>query len=546
MDLPADRIAASVRHLHDAVSAVLARDIGQHVRRVLGALPQAPAIADDAPDALDELEDRSQRAYNVANLARDVRNAAPAYQVERLGHDILGLHAALSGYPCGGLARDSAAVSNAVHQYRFHGNDVIGLLHRLDEQPPQPPPDAQPPLVLPNAPQGPLAAPPVFPNVPQAPLPGPAAQPPPAALPVFPIAPQGPVAPPAAPPAAAPAVLPPPAALPVFPNAPQGPVVPPPAAALPVLPNAPQGPLGPPPGPPPGPPAVLPAAIVGGWDDIDALARRLLGLQNPLNSAFTRRLWATWLRRALALGVFDTAAPDHFAEARRRMPVLTQHAMQSANRPRDAAMLLRVQAMLWQNGDANVPQNPGAYAFDADRCTVIPLTPQLTNQWLPITRAFSRAEFDEWFALQATRNLLRVSQRAAFEQFGTLRARLHKAGLGTQFLNHVKNASAARLRHFEDPMACHTAGLRFDSDFSVADAQRWAALSVSHVTFAELSPEQIAAYVDTGEPLGKAGAYGIQGRAAALITHLSGSYSGIMGLPLYETAQLLRAAGFAL
>ena len=79
-----------------------------------------------------------------------------------------------------------------------------------------------------------------------------------------------------------------------------------------------------------------------------------------------------------------------------------------------------------------------------------------------------------------------------------------------------------------------------------AGAQRWAALSVSHVTFAELSPEQIAAYVDTGEPLGKAGAYGIQGRAAALITHLSGSYSGIMGLPLYETAQLLRAAGFAL
>ncbi|MDY0108192.1 MAG: Maf family protein [Giesbergeria sp.] len=74
-------------------------------------------------------------------------------------------------------------------------------------------------------------------------------------------------------------------------------------------------------------------------------------------------------------------------------------------------------------------------------------------------------------------------------------------------------------------------------------AQRLTALSVSHVTFAELTPGQVDAYVDTGEPLGKAGAYGIQGRAGAFIPHLSGSYSGIMGLPLYETAQLLRAAG---
>jgi len=76
-----------------------------------------------------------------------------------------------------------------------------------------------------------------------------------------------------------------------------------------------------------------------------------------------------------------------------------------------------------------------------------------------------------------------------------------------------------------------------------AGAQRFAALSVSHVRFAELDPVQIDAYVATGEPLGKAGAYGIQGAAAAFIAHISGSYSGIMGLPLYETAQLLRQAG---
>lgn len=77
-------------------------------------------------------------------------------------------------------------------------------------------------------------------------------------------------------------------------------------------------------------------------------------------------------------------------------------------------------------------------------------------------------------------------------------------------------------------------------------ARRLTALSVSRVTFAVLSPAQIAAYVATGEPMGKAGAYGIQGRAAAHVQQLNGSYSGIMGLPLYETAQLLRAADFAI
>ena len=76
-------------------------------------------------------------------------------------------------------------------------------------------------------------------------------------------------------------------------------------------------------------------------------------------------------------------------------------------------------------------------------------------------------------------------------------------------------------------------------------AKRVSALSVSRVTFAAMTAAQIDAYVATGEPLGKAGAYGIQGRAAAYVEHLSGSYSGIMGLPMYETAQVLRAAGFA-
>ena len=66
--------------------------------------------------------------------------------------------------------------------------------------------------------------------------------------------------------------------------------------------------------------------------------------------------------------------------------------------------------------------------------------------------------------------------------------------------------------------------------------------SESEVTFAALDDAEIARYVATAEPFGKAGGYAIQGRAAAFISHLSGSYSGVMGLPLFETARLLRAA----
>jgi septum formation protein len=68
------------------------------------------------------------------------------------------------------------------------------------------------------------------------------------------------------------------------------------------------------------------------------------------------------------------------------------------------------------------------------------------------------------------------------------------------------------------------------------------AVNVSHVRFAEISKQQIAAYIDSREPFGKAGAYAIQSAAAAWIAHIDGSYSGIMGLPLYETAELLRQA----
>ncbi len=72
---------------------------------------------------------------------------------------------------------------------------------------------------------------------------------------------------------------------------------------------------------------------------------------------------------------------------------------------------------------------------------------------------------------------------------------------------------------------------------------RHEAMSDSRVRFASLSDADIAAYLASGEWQGKAGAYAIQGRAAAFIAHISGSYSGIMGLPLCETATILRLVG---
>ena len=68
-------------------------------------------------------------------------------------------------------------------------------------------------------------------------------------------------------------------------------------------------------------------------------------------------------------------------------------------------------------------------------------------------------------------------------------------------------------------------------------------LSVSTVRFRELTMQECAAYWETGEPCDKAGGYAVQGAAAVFIESLSGSYSGVMGLPLFETAELLRAAG---
>jgi septum formation protein len=71
-----------------------------------------------------------------------------------------------------------------------------------------------------------------------------------------------------------------------------------------------------------------------------------------------------------------------------------------------------------------------------------------------------------------------------------------------------------------------------------------ARVSISDVAFRSLSEQECSAYWRSGEPAGKAGGYAVQGRAAVFIERISGSYSGIMGLPLYETGELLRAIGW--
>lgn len=120
--------------------------------------------------------------------------------------------------------------------------------------------------------------------------------------------------------------------------------------------------------------------------------------------------------------------------------------------------------------------------------------------------------------------------------------------LGRRILGKPADAAEARR------MLADLAGQRHRVLTAVAVARpttrgplrQWAALSVSQVEFDGWSAADIRRYVASGEPMGKAGAYAIQGAAALHIRHISGSYSGIMGLPAHETATVLRAAGVKL
>lgn len=112
--------------------------------------------------------------------------------------------------------------------------------------------------------------------------------------------------------------------------------------------------------------------------------------------------------------------------------------------------------------------------------------------------------------------------------------------LGQEILGKPRDAAHARA------MLRALAGRRHQVLTAVAlghGERRWQALSRSWVQFAPLSTAQIREYVASGEPMGKAGAYAIQGRAAVFVQAMRGSYWGIMGLPVHETAQLLAQCG---
>lgn len=83
------------------------------------------------------------------------------------------------------------------------------------------------------------------------------------------------------------------------------------------------------------------------------------------------------------------------------------------------------------------------------------------------------------------------------------------------------------------------------SAVSLRGVHHWQAVSVSEVRFRHVSHEEIEAYWQTGEPCDKAGAYAIQGLASVFIESITGSFSGVMGLPLFETAQLLAKQGIS-
>ncbi|MFN3810184.1 MAG: Maf family protein [Roseateles asaccharophilus] len=116
--------------------------------------------------------------------------------------------------------------------------------------------------------------------------------------------------------------------------------------------------------------------------------------------------------------------------------------------------------------------------------------------------------------------------------------------LGTSILGKPADAEGALLMLRR--LSGHTHRVLTAVALAWGEGQQALALSVSHVRFAAMPEAALRRYVDSGEPMGKAGAYAIQSQIAGWIEHIEGSYSGIMGLPLFETAGLLRQAGLDL
>ncbi|WP_338413555.1 Maf family protein [uncultured Sphaerotilus sp.] len=148
-------------------------------------------------------------------------------------------------------------------------------------------------------------------------------------------------------------------------------------------------------------------------------------------------------------------------------------------------------------------------------------------------------------------------QRVTLAKLDAARARLQRAGLPAAPILCADTTVALGRRILGKPAdadeACEMLGAlagqehRVLTAVALADGERvLQGLSVSRVRFAQVDAARIAAYVASGEPMGKAGAYAIQSGAATWVERIAGSYSGIMGLPLFETARLLRDAGWSL
>lgn len=157
-------------------------------------------------------------------------------------------------------------------------------------------------------------------------------------------------------------------------------------------------------------------------------------------------------------------------------------------------------------------------------------------------------------AVRAGEQALAYVRRVTRAKLDAARARLQRSGLpaapilaadttvaiGRHILGKPVDAADARRMLARLSGRSH----RVISGVAVWNGSRTSsATSISRVRFARLAPGTIADYVASGEPFGKAGAYAVQGALAGWIARLEGSYSGVMGLPLHETMQLLRRAG---
>ncbi len=147
-------------------------------------------------------------------------------------------------------------------------------------------------------------------------------------------------------------------------------------------------------------------------------------------------------------------------------------------------------------------------------------------------------------AMDYVRRMAIEKNRAAVAQFGSTEQAILSADTTVAFNGNIlgKPDNAAHARDILHTLSGQTHQVLTAVCVSRA-GQEYITVQSSDVTFKPLSEAEIAAYIATGEPLDKAGAYGIQGLGGAFVAHLSGSFTGVMGLPVFETLALLRESG---